>query len=135
MCIESFTIHSHRNTTDNRFCYKLFLGQTGTLLFWETSHVLRAMQSLRHCPPTLDRLFQKRDLKKQNIVPMFPIFLVGNILTSYLLSEFILLALYGANILRNSEDEKLSEKILCNLEQTGHGSVFGVRKNDSQDYQ
>lgn len=55
---------------------------------------------------------------------------------NYLLSEFILSALHGANIFRNPEDEKLSDKKTpCYLEQIGHSSIFGGMRYDSQDYQ
>jgi len=50
---------------------------------------------------------------------------------NYLLSEFILSALRGANVFRNSGDEKLRKKPPVRAV-SGHYSIFGGRRNDSQ---
>lgn len=49
---------------------------------------------------------------------------------NYLLSEFILSALHGANVFRNPEDEKLRKKPVRAV--SGHDSFLGGRRNDSQ---
>lgn len=49
---------------------------------------------------------------------------------NYLLSEFILSALHGANVFRNPEDEKLRKKPVRAV--SGLDSFFGGRRNDSQ---